>query len=151
MTYRCEGCPLTIELGGFTYWEETGVVVSDTSQVACAACGTLHRITKERNAWKVTSLPGPIRTTRPATVRDTWDNAFEVEQWFSEDDWHEVAQFPPGFNADLLACGKCALVGQMLSLADFLYPEGYVPGASRVALCPLCHRPMQCIAVSDAI
>jgi hypothetical protein len=80
-TYRCERCPLTIELGGSTWWDEAGVVYSETVQIACAACGTIHRVTEERGECRVTALSGPVREARTETLRDITGEKVEVSVW----------------------------------------------------------------------
>ena len=68
-TYRCDRCPLVLELGGSTCWDESGVVYAETVQIACGGCGTMHRITQERGACRVTALPGPVRAARSEMLR----------------------------------------------------------------------------------
>jgi hypothetical protein len=151
-TYRCGRCPLIIELGGYAAWDETGVVFAETVQVACAACGTMHRISEERGVRRVTALPGPVRAMRMVTAQDISGEEIETEVWSEEDDWLTVGQHPGGVDAlDWLTCSHCGRAGQMLTHENFLYPGGYVAGAARREECPLCLGPMECIAVTDAI
>lgn len=151
-TYRCDRCPLVIELGGSVFWNEAAVVCSETVQVACAGCGTLHRVTRKRDDCRVTALAGPVRSARTVIERDISGEECEIEQWFTEDDWRPVGALPGGFEAlGQIACRHCGRVGQMLSHQAFLYPGGYVRGASRREECPVCRGPMECCRVTDAI
>jgi hypothetical protein len=151
-TYRCDRCPLVIELGGSTCWDEAGVVYAQTDQLACAACGTMHRIIEERGASRVTALPGPVRTARTETLRDIAGEEHEVEFWVVEADWQPIGPHPGGIGAlDQLSCSSCGRVGRMLTHESFLYPGGRAAGAARREECPVCRGPMECVAVTDSI
>jgi len=151
-SYRCDRCPLMLELGGLTSVDDRGVVYADTVQIACAACGTLHRVTRERGHCRVSALPGPVRAARTVTRRDVAGEEFETEEWIAESDWQPVGRHPGGIGAiGQLRCSNCGRMGLMLSLERFLYPGGYVAGAPRREECPVCRGPMQCIAITDAI
>jgi hypothetical protein len=151
-TYRCDRCPLIFELGGFTAWDEAGVVYSETTQLACTSCGTMHRLSEENGVCHGTALSGPVRTSRMVKIQDGWGKEFEHEEWFNEADWLSMGDHPGGKNAiSQLACTYCHQVGQMVSLRDFLYPDGYQPNVSRREQCPICLGPMECIGISDAI
>jgi hypothetical protein len=151
-TYRCDRCRLTLELGGSTFWEPSGVVTATTDQVACAACGTVHRITEEEGVCQVTALRGPVCEARTVLLRDISGEEFETQEWFAESDWQPAGSHSGGIGAlDRLACSHCGRVGAMLTHERFLYPAGYVAGAPRREECPVCHGPMQCIGVTDAI
>jgi hypothetical protein len=151
-TYRCDRCPLILEFGESVCWDESGVVYTETVQVACAACGTMHRITEERGVCRVTGLPGPVRAARVVTLRDLAGEEFESQEWVAESDWRPVGPHSGGIGAvNQLPCSHCGRVGRMLSHESFLYPGGYVAGAARREECPVCHGPMECIALTDAI
>lgn len=42
--YRCESCPLIVEVGGGVDWNSNGRLVAEELWVACGACGTMHRL-----------------------------------------------------------------------------------------------------------
>jgi hypothetical protein len=150
-TYRCDHCPLILELGGSTLWDERCVVYSETVQVACAGCGTLHRITLQHGTCEVTALPGPIRTTRTVTLRDISGEEFESLEWVLEADWQPGGEHPGGIAAlDQLACRHCGQAGQMLTL-ESIHAEPFVAGGNPREECPVCHGPMECFAVTDAV
>jgi hypothetical protein len=149
-TYRCERCPLTIELGGSTWWDEAGVVYSQTSQVACGACGTMHRITEERGESRVTALPGPIRIAHAGTLRDGWGGEHPTTYWFTEADWQLVGPFVGLAAVAELTCSHCGQAGRMVSLRDVKLPF-QVAMAGGQEKCPVCQGSMDCIGVSDAI
>jgi hypothetical protein len=151
-TYRCDRCPLVIELGGYTCWRESGVMHSETAQVACAGCGTMHRITEERGVCRVTALPGPVRCAQTVLRRDITGEEIETEEWFAENDWQAVGRCAGGIaGVGQLPCNCCGRVGRMLSLESFLYPGGYKAGSPRREECPVCLGPMECVAVTEAI
>jgi hypothetical protein len=151
-TYRCDRCPLVIELGGYTRADLSGVVDSQTAQVACAACGTMHRITEECGVCRVAALPGPVRSARTVRRRDITGQEIETEEWVAENDWQPVGRHARGIGAVAqLPCNCCGRVGQMLSLERFLYPGGYQAGSPRREACPVCLGPMACIAITEAI
>src|SRR5262249_48034712 len=115
-------------------------------------CGTLHRITEERGACRVTALPRPIRSAPMVTLRDISGEEFETPEWFTEDDWRPVGPYPGGIRgAGQLHCSYCGRVGPMLWQESSLSPGSYAPGAARQEECPVCHGRMECIAVKDAI
>jgi hypothetical protein len=149
-TYRCDRCPLTIELGGST-WCEAGVVYSDTTQVACGACGTLHRVTEERGECRVTALPGPVRVARTEVLRDVSGEEHQVEYWVAEGDWQSVGPYAGGIAAVAgLPCSHCGRAAGMLTLGDVKLPFSVAMAGGREK-CPVCRGPMECIGVSDAI
>ena len=150
-TYRCERCPVTIELGGATWWDEAGVVYSETVQVACSVCGTMHRITEERGECRVTALPGPVRVARTETRRDVSGEEHEVERWVAEGDWQLVGPFAGGIAAVAeLPCSHCGQSAGMVTLEGFKLPFDIAMAGGREK-CSVCHGPMDCIGVSDAI
>lgn len=137
-TYRCERCPLVLEVGGSTWWDEAGVVYSETIQCACGKCGTLHRITDERGTCRVTALAGPLRVPRLVTIQEISGELQEIEEWLTETDWQLVGPFPAGLEArEQLPCHFCGCIG-------FL-------GKVRPETCPVCLGPMECIGITDAI
>lgn len=151
-TYRCERCPLVLEVGGWTSWDEAGVVYAEAVQVACAVCGTLHRVIEDRGACRVMALPAPIRSSRTEVVRDVAGEEVALEVWVTEADWRLVGEFPSGIAARArLACSHCGQVGQLMTHERFLYPDGYRTDAARRQQCPVCQGPMECIAVTDVI
>ena len=151
-TYRCDRCPLTLELGGWTAWDESGVVCVDAVQVACTACGTMHRIVEEHGVCYVTALLGPVRYARTVKLRDCCGEEFETEEWTAEPDWQRVSLWPRGISPiNSLPCTHCGQVGRMVNLEQFIYPGGYSPDAIKDPKCPLCQGPVECIAISDAI
>jgi hypothetical protein len=137
-TYRCVRCPLVIELGGNVCWDESGVVYLETIQVACAGCGTMHRITEERGACRITARPGPARSAHRVRLPDITGEEIEIEEWFAEPDWQPVGSCAGGIKAvGQLPCSCCGRDSRMLSHEGFLYPGGYKIGAPRreVARC----------------
>jgi hypothetical protein len=150
-TYRCDRCPLVLELGGSTLWDEAGTVYSETVQVACVGCGALHRITEERGKCRVTALPGPVRTARTEVLRDISGEEIQVEFWVAEGDWQPVGPSVGGIGAATrLPCSRCERVAGMLTLGDLRRPSP-TAGARGGEECPVCRGPMECIGVSDAI
>jgi hypothetical protein len=150
--FSCERCPLILELGGHTAWDGDGTVLLDMIQVACASCGTMHRLTEQHGACQVTALPGPVRTPRIVTVRDISGHEFETFEWALEADWLPVGQHRGGIAAvDRLRCSHCGQNGRMVTEEGLLYPGGYAPGAPRREDCLVCGYPMRCLAVTDSI
>jgi hypothetical protein len=150
-TYRCDRCPLTIELGGSTWWDEAGVVYSETAQVACRACGTMHRVTEDRDDCRVTALRGPVRVARTETLRDVSGEEHQVEYWVAEGDWQAVGPFAGGIAAVAeLPCSHCGRAAGMQTLAGFKLPFQVAMAGGRPE-CLVCRGPTVCIGVSDAI
>jgi hypothetical protein len=148
--FRCDRCPLVIELGGSTCWDEAGVVFAETQQVACADCGAMHRLTVEHGNWQAFALEGgPLRVPRGITIMDFNGTPIEHEDWVRESDWRLLDQRPTCLKE--LICSFCNAVGRMLTYEEFLYPGGYFPGRQKTWLCPICGGPMPCFSVSDAI
>jgi hypothetical protein len=146
--YRCDRCPLVLEVGGYCSFDGDYA----QSQVVCAACGTLHRLTQERGACQVTALPGPVRAMQTVTVREVGGE--EVETWVvaAEADWRLVGGHPGGITAlSRLECSHCRQIGRMVSNEKLFYPDGYTPGAARREDCPVCGQPMDCIGVTDSL
>jgi hypothetical protein len=128
------------------------VVTVDTLQVACGGCGTVHRIIEERGKFRVTALSGPVRAGRTQMVRDVSGEEIELIQWFAESEWLPIGQYSGGIAAvQKLPCSHCGCVGKMLPFEVLRPPGGSITGASRWDECPLCHGPMECIEVKDAI
>lgn len=149
-TYRCESCLLVLELGGYTAWDEAGVVYLDSIQLACAGCGTMHRLTEKDNLCQVTALRGPIRALRTRMLLDCMGEEHESWELAAEDEWQPVGQHPEGIGAvGQLPCSHCGRVGLMLTHEAFLYPNGYVRGAPRRERCPVCQCRMECIRVTS--
>lgn len=151
--YYCGNCPLVLELGGYTDRDEGGHVLR-LIQVACGACGTMHRLaeTEEHGSCEVTSLSEPVRTIRTVTARDVSGEEIESFEYVSETDWQRVGRHPAGIDAvRLLPCSHCGQGGRMVSLKELRYPGGYTAGAPRREDCPVCGAAMQCIAVTDSI
>jgi hypothetical protein len=150
-TYRCDRCPLTIELGGSTLRDEAGVVYSKTAQVACRACGTMHRVTEDRGECRVTALPGPVRVARTETRPDGWGGTYEAVYWVAEGDWQAVGPFAGGMAAAAeLPCRQCGRAAGMQALDGFKLPFHVATAGGRPE-CLVCRGPMECVGVSDAI
>ena len=148
-SYHCVRCPLTLELGGSVSWDE--VVYSQTVQVACGACGTLHRVTEERGKCHVTALAGPVRVARTETLRDVSGAERQVEFWVTEADWQPAGSFGGGIVAIAeLPCRSCGQVAGMVTLDDLKLPF-HAAMAGGKEQCPVCRGPMECVGVSDAI
>src|SRR5260221_3884861 len=124
-TYRCDRCPLVIELGSSEIWDDRCVAIEEQIQVACAGCRTLHRLTERDDICRVTALAGPIRAACTVTLIDIAGEPVEVEQWFAETDWQPRGEHAGGLGAlAQLACTHCARVGNMLTYEAFRYPGG---------------------------
>ena len=150
-TYRCDRCPLTIELGGSTLWDEAGVVYSQTEQVACRSCGTLHRVKVTGQESRVTALPGPVRVARTEAVRDVCGEEHQLEYWVAEGDWQASGSFVGGLAAVAeLPCRYCGRAAGMVTYSVFKLPFDVAMAGGRPE-CPVCRGPMECIGVSDAI
>ena len=150
-TYRCDRCPLTLVLGGAAWWDEAGTVYARQAQVACAACGTLHRVTADTGGCRVDALPGPLRVARTEVLRDMAGVDHEVAFWVAEGDWQPGGPHPDGLAAlDRLPCRHCGQADGMLTLSGFKLPFEVARAGGREA-CPVCRGPVNCIAVSDAI
>lgn len=150
--YQCNRCPLILELGGLTAWGDDGSVHLQQIQVACASCGTMHRLTEEFGTCSVSALPGPVRGMRPVILRDVCGENVETREWAAEPDWLSVGQHPGGIAAvSQLSCNFCGQAGRMVWLAKFFYPGGYKAGARRLEECPVCGHPMDFVAVTDSI
>jgi hypothetical protein len=146
--YRCDRCPLVLEVGGYLSFDGGYA----QSQVVCGGCGTLHRLTERRGTCEVSALPGPVRAMRTVPVRDAGGD--EVETWVvaAEADWLVVGEHPGGIRAlGRLACSHCRQVGRMVSNERLFYPNGYTPGAARREDCPVCGHPMECAGVTESL
>lgn len=145
-TYRCDRCPLVVEVGGGVAWRANGVVYLEELWVACGACGTMHRLTEQAGVCRVLAFPGPVRGMRAVTVRDVCGDAVETEEFAVEGDPREVGELPGGLAAlGRLACGHCGQVGRMVTSADLRGPGGRY----READCPVCGGPLEGFGVSD--
>ena len=93
-TYLCERCPLIIELGGHTSFNGRRVTF-DMTQVVCAACGTMHRLTERRVPVSGVRPPGPVG--RPAvTFLGVGGDPVETIEWAREDEWVPIGPHPAG-------------------------------------------------------
>lgn len=143
--YFCNNCPLVLELGGYTGWDDSGNVLMHVLQVACASCGTLHRFDETNGT--VSALNGPVRTIRTVTARDVSGEEFESFEWVSETDWRPAGHGSIG----AFPCAHCGEAGGMISLKDLLYPNGKLVDDLRWAVCPVCQSTMECVALTDSI
>ena len=66
--YRCDRCPLILELGGGTGWGDDGAIYLEEVQVACGACGTMHRLTERDGTCRLPE--GTFDTGRLAILSD---------------------------------------------------------------------------------
>ena len=151
--YRCDRCPLIVELGGGIAWDDEGVVYSEMIQVACAACGTMHRLTEERGVCTVTAMPGPVRDTRPFRYNDTTAETVESIVWATEDEWRPVGPHPGGLAAlAQFPCSHCGEAGRMWTLEMLRDAIGYGnPNATPRVICLVCGGPAEGFSVSDWI
>jgi hypothetical protein len=146
--YRCDRCPLILEVGGGTAWGNDLVVYVEEIQVACGACGTMHRLIDRDGTCLVTAFPGPVRRMRTITVRDVGGDEVETEEFAVEGDLRTVGDHPGGIAAlGQLSCSRCGQVGRMLTEADLRGPGGRY----REASCPVCGQPLEGFGVSDWI
>jgi hypothetical protein len=146
--YRCDKCPLILELGGGTAWRDDGTVYLEELWVACGACGTMHRLTERDGTCRVTVFPGPVREMRTVKVRDICGDEVETSELAVEGDPRAVGDLPGGIAAlGRLVCGRCGQVGRMLTAADLRAPGG----GYRQADCPVCDHPLEGFGVSDWI
>ena len=151
--YRCDRCPLIVELGGGVALDDDGVVHSEMTQVACAACGTMHRLTEERGVCTVTAMPGPVRDTHPVPYHDATAYTAESIEWATEDEWRPVGPHPGGFAAlDQLACSHCGEAGRMWTLGMLRDAIGYNnPNAPQREFCLVCGGTAEGFSISDWI
>ena len=150
-SYHCVRCPLTLVLGGSTGWDEAWLVSTQTVQVACVACGTLHRVTEERGRCQVTALDCPVRVARTETRCDVRGEERQSEFWVTEADWQPAGLFDGGIAAVAeLPCRSCGQAAGMVTLEDLKLPF-HVAIAGVKEQCPVCRGPMECFQVIDAI
>ena len=146
--YRCDRCPLVIEIGGGVAWDDRGVVYLEHRWVACGACGTMHRLTEQDGVCRVVAYPGPVRGMREVTVRDVCGDPVQTSELAVDGEPREVGELPGGLAAlDRLACGHCGQAGRMVTSADLRGPGGKY----READCPVCGGPLEGFGVSDWI
>jgi hypothetical protein len=144
--YRCDQCPLILELGGGIAWGDDGAVYLEEVQVACGACGTMHRLTERDGTCRVTAFPGPVRGMRTVTVRDVCGDEVETSELAVEGDPRAVGDHPGGVAAlGRLPCSHCGQVGRMVTVADLRDPFGRY----RQADCPVCGQPLDGFGVTD--
>jgi hypothetical protein len=144
--YRCDRCPLILELGGGTAWGDDGAVYLEEVLVACGACGTMHRLTERDGTCRVTAFPGPVRAMRTVTVRDVCGDEVETSEWAVEGGLRAVGDHPGGIAAlGRLPCSHCVQVGRMVTSADLRDPAGRY----RQADCPVCSQPLDGFGVTD--
>lgn len=146
--YRCDACPLVIEVGGGVAWDTNGAIVSEEQWVACGACGTMHRLTEQAGTCRVTAFPGPVRGMRPVTVPDGVGGEVETTEFDVDGEMREVGELSGGLAAlGRLACGHCGGVGRMVQCVDLRAPGG----GYREAPCPVCGEPLDGFGLSDWI
>src|SRR5262249_4569366 len=146
--YGCDRCPLILELGGGTGWGDDGAIYLEEVQVACGACGTMHRLTERDGACRVTVFPGPVRGMRTVTVRDVCGDEVETSELAVEGEMRAVGDHPGGLAAlDRLSCGLCGQVGRMVAAEDLRAPGG----GYRQADCPVCGHPLDGFGLTDWI
>jgi hypothetical protein len=144
--YRCDTCPLIIEVGGGVGGDSNGTVVSEELWVACGACGTMHRLTEQDGACRVTAFPGPVREMRAVTVPDGFGGEVETSEFAVEGEVRDIGPLPGGLAAiDRLACGHCGEVGRMVKCVDLRAPGG----GYREAPCPVCGDTLDGFGLSD--
>jgi ribosomal protein S27AE len=145
-SYRCDRCPLVIEVGGGVAWDDTGKVVLEHLWVACGACGTMHRLLEQDGVCRVSVFPGPVRGMRAATVPDGFGGEVETSEFAVDGEVREVGELPGGLAAlDRLACGHCGQTGRMVRCADLRAPGG----GYREAPCPVCGNPLDGFGLSE--
>jgi hypothetical protein len=144
--YRCDRCPLIIEVGGGIARGDDGAVTLDELWVACGTCGTMHRLTERAGTCRVLAFPGPVRGMRPVTVPDGSGDAVETSELAVEGDPRAVGDLPGGLAAlGRLSCGHCGQTGRMVTAADLRAPDGRY----READCPVCRGPLDGFGLSD--
>ena len=144
--YRCDRCPLVLEVGGGVAWRSNGAVYLTEFWVACGACGTMHRLTERGGVCRVLAFPGPVRGMRAVTVPDGGGGEYETEEFAVDGDLRQLGEQPGGLAAlDRLECGHCGASGRMVGSADLRAPDGRY----RQADCPVCGRRLEGFGVSD--
>lgn len=144
--YRCDRCPLLLELGGGVAWDDRGAVWLEEALVACGACGTMHRLTEQNGVCQVSAFSGPVRAMRSVTVRDVGGDLVETSELAVEGDLRPLGEHPGGIAAlGRLACGHCGQVGRMVTAAELRDPAGRY----RTAPCPVCGQPLEGFGVTD--
>ena len=94
--YRCDRCPLIIEVGGGVAWRADGTVYLEHLWVACGACGTMHRLTEQAGVCRVLAFPGPVRGMRAVTVPDGFGETSRRRSWRSRATRGTSANCPAG-------------------------------------------------------
>jgi hypothetical protein len=144
--YRCDRCPLIMEVGGGVAWDRDGKVVAEELWVACGACGTMHRLNEKAGTCRVLAFPGPVREMRPVTRPDGFGGTYDTEEFAVEGDPRDVGELPGGLAAlNQLACGHCGQVGRMTTALALRGPDGRY----REAPCPVCGGPLDGFGLSD--
>lgn len=144
--YRCDCCPLIIEVGGGVAWDRNGKVISEQLWVACGACGTMHRLLERDGGCRVSVFPGPVRGMKTVTRPDGSGGTYESYETDVEGEVRDAGETPGGLTAlGRLACGHCGQVGRMMTAADLRGPDGRY----READCPVCGAALEGFGVSD--
>ena len=144
-SYRCDACPLIIEVGGGVAWDDNGKVVSELLLVACGACGTMHRLTEQDGTCRVSVFPGPVRGMKTVKRPDGFGGEYDSYEMDGDGEVRDVGDLPGGLKAlGRLACGQ---VGRMATTSDLRAPDGRY----REVDCPVCGNPLDSFGLSDWI
>jgi hypothetical protein len=147
-SYRCDACPLLIEVGGGVAWDDDGRVVSELLMVACGACGTMHRLTEQDGTCRVSVFPGPVRGMKTVKRSNGLGDEYDSYEWDVDGEVRDVGELPGGLKAlGRLACGHCGVAGRMVTSADLRAPGG----GYREAPCPVCGSTLDGFGLSDWI
>ncbi len=146
--YRCDHCPLILEVGGGTAWREDGTVIQEDVWVACGTCGTMHRLTARDGTCQVTAFPGPVRGMRTVTILDAWGDPAETSEFAVEGELRQAGEHAGGIaNLGQLPCDHCGQIGRMVTVADLRAPDGRY----RDVDCPVCAHPLDGFGLTDWI
>src|SRR3954452_21987380 len=97
--YRCDACPLIIEVGGGVAWGDNGRVVSELLMVACGACGTMHRLTEQDGTCRVSVFPGPVRGMKTVKRNNGLGDEYDSYEWDVDGEVRDVGELPGGLKA----------------------------------------------------